>query len=191
MEEEKEQKQIEFSLGGNTYRITRFTYDAHSNRPALFANDVTTNHGTLEWRRETAFIFYSPDSMIMQTWNTSTPGIRQDWVEIVNAAAYLYDPEYYEELMAHVKVLTSVPYTPVSKDAQWRTTCPICGDDELTVVEVTLVHNGRKVNPGSRLSEHGFEIPQAFELPDGSTKNEFAECRGRPAHRFSLSDLTI
>lgn len=84
-----------------------------------------------------------------------------------------------------------VPYEPVRDDAQWRTTCPVCGDEDLLVVEAILVYNGRNTYPDSRLSESGFEVPEAFELPDGSTTEEFVKCLGTPAHRFRLSDLML
>ena len=83
-----------------------------------------------------------------------------------------------------------VAYEPTHEDAQWRTTCPVCGEG-LVVVEAILVCNGETVNPGSQLSENGFLVPQSFDLPDGSTEEEFVECRGTPTHRFSLTDLTI
>jgi hypothetical protein len=81
-----------------------------------------------------------------------------------------------------------VPYTPRSPDAQWRTTCPRCGED-LTVTQATLVYNGRIVWVDTPLCENGFEVPAAMDLPDGSTTDEVVACAA--GHLFALADVMI
>lgn len=68
-----------------------------------------------------------------------------------------------------------------------RTDCPVCGHDDLRVVEVTLTGTGEKIHPFSRLHPDGFELPDGVH---GSTEDERVRCRSCDT-TILLSQLTL
>lgn len=69
---------------------------------------------------------------------------------------------------------------------QFKTECPICGGDDIRVIEVTLAGSGEVVPMFSRLESDGFELPEGIR---GSTEDEQVKCRGCEAS-YLLSYLT-
>ena len=82
--------------------------------------------------------------------------------------------------------------TVYNLDAQWIDDCPACHKHKcLVVYEVTLVANGRKHYPITRLTQNGFEVDPSgdlCEMRDQSTCDEKVRC-ARCGKCFKLADL--
>ena len=87
-----------------------------------------------------------------------------------------------------------MPQTKQVPDAQWTGECPRChGHDCLTVCEVTLAANGRKLYPETPLLPDGFDVDPEGEfasLQDLSTEDELVRC-DKCKETFPLDEIAI
>ena len=72
----------------------------------------------------------------------------------------------------------------------FKTACPHCGSNDLSVVGATLVATGERLEMHSPLSLDGFEVEGAEDLKDASTEDETVRC-GNCKKEFPLADITL
>jgi len=94
-------------------------------------------------------------------------------------------PAVAELLGINPKVFDAKP----GKYASYKTKCPLCGSDDLTVVRATL-SDGRLLNFNAKLHADGFLVPIPTNLADASTEDETVRC-GNCKKEFPLADITL